>query len=299
MSYALIRTAIAPIMKETNYNSSLEDEVLYGMKIELLDRINEDWYKIRTHYRYEGFMHRYHFLQNKEAITIWEDAYRMVVIQSYADVLSMPKVQGAIITSLTRGAQVAILQPADENGWVKVLLVDGITGYMKENFLSILEPSMYEDGYLRYKMEVDILATPCEYITNCLHKSEEEFREELVRNAFTYLGTQYRWGGKTSLGIDCSGLTSISYMLAGLVIYRDASIKEGFPVKEISFEDKKPGDLLYFPGHIAMYIGDDKYIHATARNGSDGVVINSLNPADPDYREDLVRMLTATGSVFY
>lgn len=299
MSYALIRTAIAPIMKETSYNSSLEDEVLYGMKIELLEKVNEDWYRIRTHYRYEGFMNKYHFLKNNEAVLTWNKAYRMVVVQSYADVLSMPKVQGAIITSLTRGAQVAVLEPEDTNGWVKVGLVDGITGYMKQNFLARLEPSMYEDGFLRYKMEVDVFATPYDYIRNSLHKSEEEFRKELVKNAFSYLGTQYRWGGKTSLGIDCSGLTSMSYMLAGLVIYRDASIKEGFPVKEIPFELKKPGDLLYFPGHIAMYIGDDKYIHSTARNGSDGVVINSLNPVDKEYREDLLRILTATGSVFY
>ena len=38
------------------------------------------------------------------------------------------------------------------------------------------------------------------------------------------------------------------------------------------------GDLLYFPGHIAMYIGDGKYIHSTGKAGSGGVVINSLNP---------------------
>ncbi len=60
----------------------------------------------------------------------------------------------------------------------------------------------------------------------------------------------------------------------------------------------KPGDLLFFPGHVAMYIGNDKYVHSTGKNGSDGVVINSLNPFDEDYREDLLKNLKAVGSIF-
>lgn len=60
----------------------------------------------------------------------------------------------------------------------------------------------------------------------------------------------------------------------------------------------RPGDLLYFPGHTAMYLGEGRYIHSTARCGSDGVVINSLRPEDPDYREDLDKGMTAVGSIF-
>ena len=91
---------------------------------------------------------------------------------------------------------------------------------------------------------------------------------------------------------------SMAYLMNGIIIFRDAKIKEGFPVREINFKDKKPGDLFYYPGHVAMYIGADKYIHSTAHNGSDGVVINSLNPNDPDYRADLVQMMYAVGSIF-
>ena len=93
-------------------------------------------------------------------------------------------------------------------------------------------------------------------------------------------------------------MTSMSYMLCGIMICRDASICEGFPVKEIPFENKKPGDLFYWPGHIAMYMGDDMFIHSTGKNGSDGVVINSLNPAHELYREDLAKSIKAVGSIF-
>ena len=123
-------------------------------------------------------------------------------------------------------------------------------------------------------------------------------RNQVVKTAKSYLGTQYRWGGKSPLGIDCSGLTSISYLINGIITYRDAKIVEGFAVHEIKFEEKKPADLLYFKGHIAMMIDGKRYIHSTGRTGSDGVVINSLDPKDSDYREDLAKGILAVGSVF-
>ena len=70
----------------------------------------------------------------------------------------------------------------------------------------------------------------------------------------SYLGAQYRWGGKTPLGIDCSGIVSMAYLLNGVTIYRAAAIKSGFALHEISLEAAKPGDLLFFPGHVAMYL---------------------------------------------
>ena len=91
----------------------------------------------------------------------------------------------------------------------------------------------------------------------------------------------------------------MAYLINGIIIFRDAKIKEGFPVHEINFNDKKPGDLIYYPGHMTMYMGDELYIHATARNGSDGVVINSLEPTSPNYREDLAKEILRVGSIFH
>ena len=127
---------------------------------------------------------------------------------------------------------------------------------------------------------------------------EREFRLAVIETAMEYLGTQYRWGGRTSLGIDCSGLTSQSYLMNGIIIFRDAKIQPGFPVKEIPRDEMLPGDLMYFPGHIAMYLGDGSYIHSTGKIGSSGVVINSLNPHAADYREDLANSWYASGSIF-
>ena len=277
---ALANRTIVSLRKSASAVSGLEDEVLYGMRVEILSTVpsedendNSQWCHVRTHYRYEGYC-RLDELVIEDAVTAFEQGNLKIIMQPYADILSEPKVQGICLQSIPRGGRICVIgNVAEHEGWVKVALVDGRIGYTKEKYIGEYYPAPFTTD-------------------------EETFRKRVVEMAKLYMGTQYRWGGKSPLGIDCSGMTSMSYMLCGVMIYRDASIKEGFPVKEIPYENKKPGDLLYFPGHIAMYMGDDMYIHSTGRNGSDGVVINSLNPKHELYREDLVKSLKCVGSIF-
>lgn len=273
MKYALVNCPIASLRKETAKESELTDEDLYGNWVEVLEEAAPGWHKIKTHYLYTGYVMDSELLFDEDKVMLWGKQKKMSVLRSFGDVLSGPRVQEYCILTLTRGAVISVLGNADENGWIKVGLCDGREGYMKESSLG-------------------------EYITEWSLDEEEELRRNIVATACGYLGTQYRWGGKTPLGIDCSGLCSISYMLNGVIIYRDADIVEGFPVHEIPKEDMKPCDLLFFPGHVAMYIGNERYIHSTGKKGSDGVVINSLNPAHEDYREDLPPKLIAVGSIF-
>lgn len=264
------------LTKEQN-TSTIQDEGLYGMSVEIIERCNKEWVKVRTHYRYEGYIPLCDLkvLSDKEE-KIWKasEAKRRIITKSYIDVLASPKVQGIRLQTLTRGAWVILAdtQPSEE-GWCKIKLNEGQEGYVKEDFLG-------------------------PYYSKPFTEDEEELRGCIVKVALSYLGTQYRWGGKSPLGIDCSGLTAMAYLMNGVIIFRDAKIKEGFPVHPIDFKDIKPADLLYYPGHVAMYIGDDRYIHATAHHGSNGVVINSLNPEDLDYREDLPKIMYAVGSIF-
>lgn len=120
----------------------------------------------------------------------------------------------------------------------------------------------------------------------------------MAESAKRFLGTQYRWGGKSSQGIDCSGLAFMSFLDNGLLIWRDAGIVEGYPIKSISSEALKKGDLIFFPGHVAMYLGEGRYIHSTGFYKTPYVTINSLNEEDEDYREDLAQKITGYGSVF-
>ena len=193
-------------------------------------------------------------------------------------------------------------------GWAKVLLTDGRAGYVRD---VALEPVRYEmtavfsqrEGLAFNDALAEALTTTAERlvpdaVARWYGGSEDAFRAAVCAQAKKYRGTEYRWGGKSGRGIDCSGLVSSAYMQCGVLIYRDAKIVEGWPMHEVAFEDKKPGDALFFPGHVALYLGEGTYIHSTGAAVSGGVVINSLEPEDPLYRDDLVKSLYAVGSVF-
>lgn len=277
MIYAYINSDIAPLYTSAGQSGELADELLYGMKVFLEDTPSPGWHKARTHYNYDGFVQdRYLYIpsENLKPNENELDDKSKIVTAPYIDILAEPKVQAKRLACAPRGGFLSVIGEPD-GGWQQVSLADGRQGYTKAGHLS---PS------------------PGDWRT----RKEEELRQALTESAKSYLGAQYRWGGKTILGIDCSGLTAMAYMLNGVIIYRDARIMPDFPVHEISWNTMGAGDLMFFKGHVAMYLGDDMFIHSTAFAGSDGVVINSVKPnhAKYPYRKDLMDTLYAIGSIF-
>lgn len=270
---AIVNTAVCRMYNSPTHECTVEDEVLYGMTVDILDEPAPGWVRIRTHYRYEGIVPVNELIIGDEAADAWASMPHMVVrSKNCCDVLSDPKVQGWHLAHLVRGCVIAVIgEPAD--GWQQVQLIDGRRGYV---MAGILAP----------------------HHTSPLSDDETALRDALVDAALLYQGTHYRWGGKSPMGIDCSGMVSMAYMLCGVLIYRDANIVEGFPIREIPREQLQKGDLLFFPGHVAMYMGDGLYCHATAHAGDDGFAINSLDPASPIYRDDLAKSITQIGSYF-
>lgn len=269
---AIVNTAVCPLFYSPTRECTVEDEVLYGMVVDILEEKAPGWVSIRTHYRYEGIVSEDDLIIGAAA-DVWEKLPKMVVRnKNCCDVLDKPKVQGVHLAQLVRGCVIAVVGEP-EDGWQQVQLADGRKGYV---MAGVLAP----------------------YYTAPLSDDEDTLRDALVEAALLYKGTHYRWGGKSSQGIDCSGMVAMAYMLCGILIYRDANIVEGFPIHEIAREELKKGDLLFFPGHVAMYMGDGLYCHSTAHAGDDGFTLNSLDPASPIYREDLANGITQIGSYF-
>lgn len=270
---AIVNIPICPL-KSSPEAASIEDEVLFGMEVDITGPEQNGWLPVRTHYRYEGMVPADALVTDPALVEAWQGASKRIVLhKNFADVLGEPKVQGAFLASaLPRGAHVVVTGEA-ENGWQPVLLPDGRAGFTCASFLDTL------------------WETPCQ-------TEEKALRRALTDAARLYAGSQYRWGGKSPAGLDCSGLCSMAYMLCGITIYRDANIVEGFPIHEIPLPEMREGDLIFFPGHVAMYLGDGLYIHSTGKAGDNGVTINSFDARHPLFREDLPKCITAVGSYF-
>ncbi len=244
----------------------LIDEVLFGMTVEVNRRKNGYCF-VKTSYQYTGWVPEacLYFCDAKK----WRTNAVVMVNVSATDILSQPYVKADKMAVVPKGGLLWVMERRQH--WSKVRMPNGNYGWITNRHLQFS----------------DKLPNPCH---------ESHFRKALCETAMSYLGTSYRWGGKTCMGIDCSGLVSMAYLLNGITIYRDAKLKDGFAMHPIPIDLIKPADLIYFPNHVAMYLGEQCFVHSTASEM--GCCVQSFLPNEKNYRRDLEKNILCAGSIF-
>lgn len=235
-----------PMRRAPDDRAEMINQLLLGETVFVLNRPDELWMEVQTVLDgYRGFV----------------SALMMQVMPRHWDKKLWrleDKWQAYSLTDeswlLPMGSRVRVLQQG------KIELPDGRIGQLDEPTYRYWKPSAFQ-------------ADPI------------DFTERMIAFAESLLGTPYLWGGRTSTGIDCSGLIQTTALLAGKILPRDTKeqVKLG-AIIENKIASLNRGDLLFFSNnfsditHVGIYLGEEQFIHA-----SGFVRINSLNPKDINY----------------
>ena len=112
--------------------------------------------------------------------------------------------------------------------------------------------------FFENKLEVGFV--PCQHIVNNEHKIKD-----WVTVAQQLEGTPYKWGGRDTIGIDCSALLQLSYQTYGQIIPRNTSQQIKLKKKKIDqIYNLKRGCVIFWEGHVAIMIDNHNCIHANA-----------------------------------
>ena len=209
------------------------DEALFGEEAEIIDELG-GFCKIKTDYGYVGWTIKQNLFEKLH------DANH-IVTTSFADLLFEGRNFFHSPITLPKGARVDVGFSHKEDKYGFAVLPSKRIYYIQKDHIKPLALIKAQD--------------------------ESTLRNSIVETAKSYLGVQYRWGGRTFMGIDCSGLCFNAYRFNGIDIWRDADIEKSQNLRKIGLHEAKEGDLLFFEGHIALYLGNGEIIHSSASKG--------------------------------
>lgn len=215
------------------------------------------------------------------------------VIEPQAALRQAPSHEAPQLTEALKGERATVYETTDE-GWSWAQLEsDGYVGWLSANALRAPgPPATHRVTALRTLVfpGPSIKLAPIEALSlGCrvaIARSELPFavtadggflpaqhlaplgaqESDMVAVAEKFLGTPYLWGGKTSLGLDCSGLVQVAMNACGLSCPRDSDMQEATLGRAIppstALAEPKRGDLLFWKGHVAIVRDRTTLLHA-------------------------------------
>jgi cell wall-associated NlpC family hydrolase len=238
------------------------------------------------------------------------------VIESVAAVRERPTGDASLLTQAIMGER-AMVYDRNGEGWAwGQLMRDGYVGWLPETALA--EPSaapthkvtairsfafpgpsikmppietLVMEALLTITREDGVFGvTPEGWYLPLRHIGRlDQHEADFVAVAERFVSTPYLWGGKSSLGIDCSGLVQLSLNAAGIACPRDSDMQQnmiGHPLDASDWRALRRGDLMFWKGHVAIVRDGETIVHANAHHMATAI----------EKTADAIARIAATGS---
>lgn len=233
----------SPILKKNFLNSDLLTEALFGESLEILDTSKNFSYVRLLNDNYNGW------INNNHIFSLIQPSHRVINIRTL--VYNNANIKAKCICYLPMGSFVKVNKIEKE--WANIELFNND----KDN-----------SSYILKKDIVPI----------------NNRKSDWVKYAEKLINTPYKWGGKDTIGIDCSALVQLSTQTAGIIFPRDTSDQINFPQQtEIELELCKRGSLVFWRGHVGIFVDKKSIIHANGYHMN--TVVESFSGANRRIKE--------------
>lgn len=153
------------------------------------------------------------------------------------------------------GANPLKWKPVSRTGWVEFLVG---RERLRNHTPTTITVKVYRNHRTLYVKRYQVVDTPRPALT---------IGQKVANVAKAQVGKRYVFGADGPRSFDCSGLMKFAYAWYGIRIPHGSSAQRGIG-RKVSWASRRPGDILWTPGHVSMYIGDGKVVEAaTPRTG--------------------------------
>lgn len=235
-------------------------------------------------------------LEGKVTAARYADGEARRVAQGVVPLRKAPAPGTQLVSELLLGERVRVFEEKGGVAWVQSE-TDGYVGYADRAALdadlrapthtvSAIHTCLYPEpiirapdiGYLPMCADVSVTGTKGRYAelatggwVPCQHLAEHDvFESDPVAVAERLTGAPYVWGGRSSLGLDCSALVQLALARCGVKAPRDSDMLEAAVGKRVAFGGDasalRRGDLVFWKGHVGIFVAPERFLHANARD---------------------------------